>query len=284
MAAKLDIAHLRGWIGRTDRGTDVVTPRLVAGLRATLDQDPGAPVVGELAPLSVHWCLAPVTVALSQTGPDGHPKRGGFLPPVELPRRMWAGGELTLRDGLRVGDLVERNSRIENVALKEGKTGPLCFVTVMHEISSQRGLAITERQDIVYRDAPANKAAEPAAEVKESPRATWHQEAHVDAVALFRYSALTFNSHRIHYDRRYCIEEESYPGLVVHGPLQATLLLGFAASIRDRAPSRFAFRATSPMFDDDGCVVNAIESEDGLELWTANAKGHQTMQARASWR
>ncbi len=290
--AALNVKHLREWIGRTDVGTDLLTPRVVAGLRATLDHNPGTPTTGDTAPLAAHWCLAPVTVALSETGADGHPRRGGFLPPVALPRRMWAGGELTFHDALRVGDVVERKSTIAEVDLKEGNSGLLCFVTVMHEISTPRGPAITERQDIVYREAPRvvgpralpERTHEIPHATRDVPPATWHQEARVDAVALFRYSALTFNSHRIHYDRRYCLEEEGYPGLVVHGPLQATLLVCYAASIRDRAPAKFSFRAVSPMFDDAGCVVNAIESDDGLELWTSNTKGLQTMKAKASWR
>jgi 3-methylfumaryl-CoA hydratase len=286
MAAQtVDIAHLRQWIGRTETVRDLITPRLVAGLRATLDQEPGDPKNGDVAPLAVHWCLAPPTVTSSQTGPDGHPKRGGFLPPVPLPRRMWAGGELMLHDSLRVGDDVERRSRIANVELKQGSTGQLCFVTLEHEIVSPRGSAINERQDVVYREAPppdAQKSTPPAP--TGAPTPTWRREVRADELTLFRYSALTFNGHRIHYDRRYCIEEEGYPGLIVHGPLQATFLAEFAASIRGRTPSAFTFRGVNPMFDDDGCTVNAIESGNDLELWTANRHGTQTMKARASWR
>ena len=162
-------------------------------------------------------------------GPDGHPTRGGFLPPVPLPRRMWAGGELEFFEPLRVGDDSKRTSRITDVTIKTGSTGTLCFVSVEHIVSTPRGMALRERQDIVYRDmggaAPSAKAPPPAPVAK-------HRESHVsDPVLLFRYSALTFNGHRIHYDRDYVTKVEGYPGLIFHGPLQAALIVEFAAKL-----------------------------------------------------
>ena len=214
--APLDVAALRGWIGRTDRATDIVTPRLAQGLLATLDQDGPALAEGQPVPATAHWCLTQPTVPMSRLGPDGHPARGGFLPPVPLPRRMWAGGALEFREPLRVGDAVERESRIADVAVKEGRTGTLCFVAVEHRISTPRGLAILERQDIVYRDmdrpqesAPAAASPPPSPDARQ-PR--WRRVVQADPVLLFRYSALTFNGHRIHYDRPYCIEAEGYSG------------------------------------------------------------------------
>jgi len=153
MTEKPDIDHLRQWIGRTTQATDIVTAQLVKGLRATLFLPIGEPKAGEAAPFPVHWCLAPAVVPMSEFGPDGHPSRGGFLPPVPLPRRMWAGGELEFFDFLRVGDEVTRTSRIADVSLKSGSTGTLCFVAVDHEITTLRGTAIRERHNIVYRDA-----------------------------------------------------------------------------------------------------------------------------------
>jgi 3-methylfumaryl-CoA hydratase len=277
------LGHWRQWIGKTEQATDTITPRLVGGLRATLNDDP-AVADGAPAPLAVHWCLAPPSVAMDGLGPDGHPARGGFLPPVPLPRRMWAGGKLSFHDRLRVGDVVTRRSVIQDVSMKEGRTGTLCFVAVDHEISTDRGVAIRERHDIVYRDFDRTKPAPTPAQAAAPLQATWQRSVMADPVLLFRYSALTFNGHRIHYDRTYCIEEEGYPGLVVHGPLQATLLLEFAASIRDgRAPAVFDFRGVSPLFDGAPFTLNAVEDGDDLKLWTADAHGRTNMEAKAGW-
>src|SRR5205085_12115285 len=189
---KPDIDHLRQWIGRTEEATDVVTAQLVKGLRSTLFQEIGQPKAGDTAPFTTHWCLAPPVYPMSQLSQDGHPTRGGFLPPVPLPRRMWAGGELEFIEPLRVGDEMTRSSRISDVTLKTGSTGALCFVSVQHEISSRRGIAVRERQDIVYRDvAPAGE--KPAAKPAASPPVAKHRESHMaDEVLLFRHSALTF--------------------------------------------------------------------------------------------
>ncbi|MDE1567487.1 FAS1-like dehydratase domain-containing protein [Aquabacter sp. P-9] len=279
MSQGLDIELLRGWIGRTDTASDEVTPQKAREMRVTLDQDPGTPQAGDAAILTAHWCLAQPTVPLRAVGPDGHPARGGFLPPVPLPRRMWAGGELQFLDAVRVGDEVTRTSRIADVVVKEGRTGILCFVTVNHEISTPRGLAVRERQDIVYRgvDAPAGGQGK-----AEPPRAaTWQESVDAGPVMLFRYSAITFNSHRIHYDRTYCEVEEGYPGLVVHGPLQATLLVEFAARLLGRPPQVFSFRSVRPIFDGAPLTLNAVEGADGLELWTADAEGRAAMLAQA---
>src|SRR5579864_3907212 len=166
--ATLDLDHLRKWIGRTHESTDTITAQMVRGLRATFFLDIGGPAKGDAAPLAIHWCLAPQVAPMSELGPDGHPARGGFLPPVPLQRRMWAGGELEFFDALRVGDEVTRTSRIADVTMKTGSTGALCFVSVDHLITTARGTAIRERHDIVYRDvsptsaAPVKPAAPPA--------------------------------------------------------------------------------------------------------------------------
>jgi len=278
-----DLDHLRKWVGRTESASDVVTPRLVASLLATLDRD-GAVADGVPAPPAIHWCLAPAIARRSALGPDGHPARGGFLPPVPLPRRMWAGGALEFLDTLRVGDRVTRRSRIEDVVAKDGRSGALCFVTVAHDYATERGLAIQERQDIVYRDAArSSEAAASVAATAVPPRpATWTRALRADAVMLFRYSALTFNGHRIHYDRGYCLEEEGYPGLVVHGPLQATLLIDLAATALGAVPRRFEFRSVRPLFDGAGFTVNAAEEPDRrLALWVSDDRGYTTMTATA---
>lgn len=293
--SQLDLGHLRGWIGRAEEASDLVTARMVMGLLATIAEAAPEPVDGAEAPLTAHWCLAPPIVPMAQLGLDGHPARGGFLPPTPLPRRMWAGGRLEFHDRLRVGDTVTRRSVIRDVTAKQGRSGTLCFVTVDHDIATGRGLAIRERQDIVYRDAepPRGGNADPKADAAQSarpvtaavaPEAEWRRTLPCSPVLLFRYSALTFNGHRIHYDRSYCRDEESYPGLVVHGPLQATLLVEFATELKGgRPPAAFDFRGVSPLFDGPDFTLNASTADGGLRLWTANAEGRTTMEAKAVW-
>jgi len=283
MTEKLDIDHLRQWIGRSTEATDIVTAQLVKGLRATLFQEVGEPQKGDAAPFTVHWCLAQPVFPMSMLGPDGHPTRGGFLPPVPLPRRMWAGGEIEFLQPLQVGDESTRTSRIADVQIKTGSTGTLCFVSVEHSISSPRGTAIRERQDIVYREmtssAPATAKAPPP------PPKAQHRESHVsDPVLLFRYSALTFNGHRIHYDRDYVTKVEGYPGLIFHGPLQAAFIIEMAAKLRGgKAPKKFTYRGVQPLFEGTEFSINANETEAGMELWTANAEGQPTMKGTAVW-
>ncbi|WP_127088979.1 FAS1-like dehydratase domain-containing protein [Aquabacter cavernae] len=277
---RLDIDHLRGWIGREEVASEVLTPEKVRQFRATFDAAPGAPQPGEAAPRLIHWCLAQPVALMSALGPDGHPARGGFLPPVPLPRRMWAGGHLDFHDDVRVGDVVQRASRIESVEVKEGRTGTLCFVTVLHRISAEGRPLLTERQDIVYRGldgAPAKAAPEPA------PAGAHVREVDASAPLLFRYSALTFNGHRIHYDYPYVTQVEGYPGLIVHGPLQATLLLRHAAEIHGAPPARFSFRGLSPLFDNAPVLLNADATEVGLKLWTSRPSGPFGMMAEAGW-
>jgi 3-methylfumaryl-CoA hydratase len=284
MTEKLDLDHLRQWIGRTTEASDIVTAQLVKGLRATLFQEIGEPKAGDAAPFTVHWCLAQPVFPMSMLGPDGHPTRGGFLPPVPLPRRMWAGGELEFLDPLRLGDEAKRTSRIADVTVKTGSTGTLCFVSVEHLISTARGTAIRERQDIVYREMGG---AQPAAPAKQSPspRLPQHRESHMaDPVLLFRYSALTFNGHRIHYDRDYVTKVEGYPGLIFHGPLQAAFIVELAAKLRSgRPPKKLSYRGVQPLFEGSEFSVNANDNVGAIELWTANSDGQPTMKGTATW-
>jgi 3-methylfumaryl-CoA hydratase len=284
VAEKLDIDHLRQWIGRSTEASDIVTAQLVKALRATLFQEIGEPKAGDAAPFTTHWCLAQPVFPMSQLSQDGHPTRGGFLPPVPLPRRMWAGGELEFFDALRVGDDAKRTSRISDVTMKTGSTGVLCFVSVEHTITTPRGTAIRERQDIVYRDM---SGAAPAASSKPAPPppTAKHRESHMaDPVLLFRYSALTFNGHRIHYDRDYVTKVEGYPGLVFHGPLQAALIVEFAAKLHGGTPpKKFGYRGVQPLFEGSEFSVNANENGASVELWTANSAGQPTMKGTATW-
>ena len=279
--APLDIDHLRQWIGRTEVAQDTVSPRLVAGYLAVLDDPQPQREVGALAPLAIHWCLAPETRPMSQLGLDGHPKRGGLLPPVPLPHRMWAGGRIDLTGRFKVGDLITRQSTVQDVAVKTGRSGSLCFVAVDHAFTGPQGLILTERHDIVYR-APRDPNA-PASAIPQAPFGRWSYSVMADPVLLFRYSALTFNGHRIHYDRNHAITSEGYTGLVVHGPLQATMMLEFAAKLKGNPPTTFTFRGISPLMDGAPFTVNADETSEGLHLWTAAADGRLCMEAQAVW-
>jgi 3-methylfumaryl-CoA hydratase len=284
MTERLDLDHLRQWIGRTSEASDIVTAHLVKGLRATLFQEVGEPASGDAAPFTVHWCLAQPVFPMSMLGPDGHPTRGGFLPPVPLPRRMWAGGELEFVDALRVGDEAKRTSRIADVTVKSGSTGTLCFVSVDHLVSTPRGIAIRERQDIVYREMGGPQPASPA-KAAPSPPTAQHRETHMaDAVLLFRYSALTFNGHRIHYDRDYVTRVEGYPGLIFHGPLQAAFIVELAARLRGgKPPKKMSYRGVQPLFEGSEFSVNANDNGEAMQLWTANSAGQPTMKGTATW-
>ena len=277
----LDLDHLRTWIGRSETAGEPLTPSLAQRFNATFDQvtdtDIGAP-----APLMIHLCLAPQTVPTAELAEDGHAALGGFLPPVPLSHRMWAGGTLEFIDEIRIGDHVCRHSTIREVTVKEGRSGLLCFVTVDHLITAEGREVLRERQDIVYRGATgggdAGKVAAPA------PSGEHYRVVTPLATLLFRYSALTFNAHRIHYDAPHTRAEDGYPGLIVHGPMQATMLVQFASKLRGQAPVQFEFRSVSPLFDDGDFSLNAVEEDDGLRLWTAYAAGGPVaMDARATW-
>ena len=283
MTEKLDLDHLRQWIGRANEASDIVTAQLVKALRATLFQEIGEPRPGDAAPFTAHWCLAQPVFAMSMLSADGHPTRGGFLPPVPLPRRMWAGGELRFLDPLRVGDDTTRTSRISDVTVKTGSTGQLCFVSVEHEVTTPRGTAIRERQDIVYRDMGGTQAAAPA-KAAPPPPAKHRETRMADPVLLFRYSALTFNGHRIHYDRDYVTKVEGYPGLIFHGPLQAAFIVELAAKLHGGTPpKKFSYRGVQPLFEGAEFSVNASDNGKGLELWIANSAGQPTMTGNATW-
>lgn len=278
----IDIAHLSGWIGRRERAEDTAALVPLKALTAALDRNdpPGA---GEPIPPLWHWLYFLPVPRHSEIGEDGHPRRGGFLPPVPLPRRMWAGSRLEFRAPLRAGQAISRESRIEDVKLKEGRAGLLVFVKVRHEISAEGQLAIAEEQDIVYREMPQPGAAAPAGTAAPDD-AAWTRRIEPDPVLLFRYSALTLNGHRIHYDRTYATEAEGYPGLVVHGPLIATLLLDL---LRRELPGRevaaFSFKAVSPIFDIASFeVCGRLQDEQHARLWARTAAGHLAMEASAT--
>jgi len=281
-----DLSQLRQWTGRSETLNDEITRAPVRALNATLDYPEIEISTGMPLPPLWHWLYFLPAHRQSELGPDGHARRGGFLPPVPLQRRMWAGSQFEFHSPLRVGDSVKRVSTIDDVAIKDGRTGRLVFVKVRHEVygAGHAEPAITEFHDIVYRDAKRPGDVEPAPTPAQCG-AQWQRHVEPDDVLLFRYSALTFNGHRIHYDREYVTQVERYPGLVVHGPLIATLLIDM---VRRQAPDReiasFQFKAVRPTFDGKPFSLNGVPSGDGrsVDLWTADHEGWLTMQATAT--
>lgn len=280
--------RLKDWIGRSEVVADIATAFPYAALSATLDRPAERPSVGTPLPALWHWLYFLPLYRQSEVGPDGHARRGGFLPPVPLPRRMWAGSQFEFHAPLRIGDALIRTSTIHDVTEKDGRSGPLVFVKVRHEIrrEGETAVALTEFHDIVYRDlAKPDDVAPPP---KPAPATSaWAARWVPDDVLLFRYSALTFNGHRIHYDRKYVTEMEGYPGLVVHGPLVATLLLDLLRhKLPDAEVARFEFRAVRPVFDIHPFSVCGEPQPDGktFRLWAKDHEGWLSMEATVAIR
>ncbi|MEB2399123.1 MAG: MaoC family dehydratase N-terminal domain-containing protein [Alcaligenaceae bacterium] len=273
----------QAWVGREEERTECILGSVARAMAATLDI-PAAPLDGDPLPPGWHWLFFNPVERRSGLGPDGHPRRGGFLPPIELPRRMWAGSRIRYLADLPVGDAATRRSRIARVENKVGKRGALWFVTVEHAISANGELCIVEEQDIVYRE--ATPAGAGAALQPHDAESDWGRDFQPDTTLLFRYSALTFNGHRIHYDQAYARSEEGYPDLVVHGPLTATLLQQFAVEQGGGRPlSRFDFRGVSPLFVDRSFRLEGRALEDGsLSVWARGPGGELAMSAAAAFR
>ena len=278
----LQIDHLREWIGRTESRRDMVSATSVAAMSATLDREDPQPGRGSEVPPLWHWMFFASLTRQRDVAPDGHTKLGGFLPPVPLPRRMFAGGRFMFDHALQVGDEIERMSTVRNVTAKQGRSGQMLFVTVQHDISDARGRAIREEHDIVYRENPKPDAPQPQPKTAPTDE-EFSREINPDPVLLFRYSALTFNGHRIHYDRTYVTEVEGYPGLIVHGPLIATLLVDLLRrNLPDAKVRGFSFRAIRPLFDiHPFTVCGRVEGESKVALWARDHEGWLTMEANA---
>ena len=280
MSADLD--DLRQWIGRRESMSDIATAWPVAALNATFDRREGEPAPGDAIPEGWHWLYFLETTPASELGHDGHARRGGFLPPVPLPRRMWAGGRIDFNRALRVGDALRRDSEVISIDSKRGKSGSLVFVTVRHTVYAAGELAVVEEHDIVYREAA--KPGEPPPQAKPAPQsAQWRHEVNPGEVMLFRFSALIFNAHRIHYDLDYVRAREGYPGLIVHGPLQTLLMLDLCRRNGVRV-TRLDYRALHPVFHTERMTIGGNPSADGskVELWTANAAGNLAMTGTAA--
>ncbi|MEZ0606505.1 MaoC family dehydratase N-terminal domain-containing protein [Paraburkholderia sp. IW21] len=271
---------LDDWLNKEVVTEDAITVFPLTAMAATLDREES----GDTIPPLWHWLYFLPTAPMSRTGPDGHPKRGDFLPPVPLPRRMWAGGRLTFHAPLKVGEHAKRTSTIANIEDKTGRSGRLVFVTVQHAIEAGGELKLEEEHDIVYRDAPQEGSRLPQPALAPEGE-TWRRTIDADAVMLFRYSALTFNAHRIHYDYPYVTQVEGYPGLIVHGPLIATLLVDL---VRRELPNAtlqsFAFKALRPTFAGQPFTVCGKPSADGktIDLWAKDHEGYLTMRATAA--
>lgn len=310
---ELDIEHLSQWIGREETAFSEIDTQTVARFRAVFEEESfktsgaqkedgahshSAEHMNECAPLGLQWCLFNPILPVSSLTSDGHPPRGDFLPPVALPRRMWAGGQLTYHDDFKLGDKVEKKMKIENVTLKHGKSGPLVFVSVRHNYHTQRGLVLDERQDIVYRAMSPKSAPPPAGQAKMRGNAqpTDQSAGNISnvitsrmvvpsEVLLFRYSVLMENAHRIHYDRAYATEVEGYKGLVVQGPLQATYLAQFARKLcAGQWPLCIDYRGVQPLFDGPAFSVKGRHAgEATAQLWTENHEGQTCMRADVKW-
>lgn len=268
------------WIGRREEATDAISPRQCRQMAATLETT-GDFADGTPLPPLWHWMGWSPEAPMSGLGPDGHPARGGFLPPVPLERRMWAGGRLTFLAPLQIGRPLRRVSTILKVSEKTGASGRMVFVTVGHEIFGQGGLAIREEQDIVYVAMP--DWFQPPPPVPAPPNPAWSDPFPVDTIRLFRFSALTFNAHRIHIDLPYAREIEKYPDLVVHGPLQAMALMQAVRAHQGADPLAFRFRGVRPAFHTDKLTLNGWSGQEEQPLATVNQDGLQCMQATAIW-
>jgi 3-methylfumaryl-CoA hydratase len=276
----IDVDHLRTWIGRERVKRDDLSPFRAQALAAALDRASG-PQIGATLPPAWQWLYFVDTPRASDTGVDGHPKVGDFLPPVPLPRRMWAAGRFVLERPLRLGEVAEQRSVIRAVDIKEGKTGTLVFVTVEHDIMQNGQRCLLEEQSLVYRSMP-DGSAPPISGERAPADMDWTMTVEPNPLLLFRYSALTYNGHRIHYDRDYAMRQEHYPALVVHGPLLATLMCELVATKLPEARIKdFQFRAKRPTFDTN--AFNVCGKRDGakLTLWTVADGGFIGMSAAA---
>jgi len=283
MSTKVDIDHLRKWIGKIDNVTDYVTPIVEQRYRATLNMDIGNPKDGDPVTSGLHWMLGWNLVKNDELGVDSHPALGEFLPPVPLPRRMWAGSEIKVLKPIRVGDKVIKQSTVADIQVKEGRTGLLCFVTAEYNFLVNDDVTINEKHNIVYRD--ISKSGGGSGYSKEIPeKADLSEKIFMHPTILFRYSAIGFVGHRIHYDHPYTVNEENYPGLIVHGPLQATYLLIAAEKLMGKQVKSFTHKVMAPVFANSEYMVGVDKMDDGsVSCWGATKEFGVTMRAEAKF-
>ena len=274
----LELAAIKKWIGRQESAGDALAPFQAAALAATLDRD-DAYAPGDALPPLWHWVYFQELHRTAELADNGHGRLGGFMPPVPLPRRMWAGGRFTFKRPLRIGQSSRRTSTIVGLTAKQGASGDLAFLVVRHEFSGPDGAAVVEDQDIVYRAAArAGQGVAPPRRATVEP--VWRHETPTNEALLFRYSALIFNAHRIHYDQPYCLRE-GYPGLIVHGPLVAMLLADLVRRHTDATMTAFRFRALSPLYCGAPCVACGVPAPGRVQLWAEDGGGGVVMEAEA---
>ena len=283
MSTKVDIDHLRKWIGKIDNVTDYVTPIVEQRYRATLNMDIGNPKDGDPVTSGLHWMLGWNLVKNDELGVDSHPALGEFLPPVPLPRRMWAGSEIKVLKPIRVGDKVIKQSTVADIQVKEGRTGLLCFVTAEYNFLVNDEVTINEKHNIVYRD--ISKSGGGSGYSKDIPeKADLSEKIFMHPTILFRYSAIGFVGHRIHYDHPYTVNEENYPGLIVHGPLQATYLLRAAEKLMGKPVKSFSHKVMAPVFANSEYIIGVDKMDDGsVSCWGATKEFGVTMRAEAKF-
>ena len=283
MSTNVDIDHLRKWIGKIDNVTDYVTPIVEQRYRATLNMDIGNPKDGDPVTSGLHWMLGWNLVKNDELGVDSHPALGEFLPPVPLPRRMWAGSEIKVLKPIRVGDKVIKQSTVADIQVKEGRTGLLCFVTAEYNYLVNDEVTINEKHNIVYRD--ISKSGGGSGYSKDIPeKADLSEKIFMHPTILFRYSAIGFVGHRIHYDHPYTVDEENYPGLIVHGPLQATYLLRAAEKLMGKQVKSFTHKVMAPVFADSEYMVGVDKMDNGsVSCWGATKEFGVTMRAEAKF-
>ncbi len=283
MSKNVDIDHLRKWIGKIDNVTDYVTPIVEQRYRATLNMDIGNPKDGDPVTSGLHWMLGWNLVKNDELGVDSHPALGEFLPPVPLPRRMWAGSEIKVLKPIRVGDKVIKQSTVADIQVKEGRTGLLCFVTAEYNYLVNDEVTINEKHNIVYRD--ISKSGGGSGYSKDIPeKADLSEKIFMHPTILFRYSAIGFVGHRIHYDHPYTVNEENYPGLIVHGPLQATYLLRAAEKLIGKQVKSFTHKVMAPVFADSEYMVGVDKMDNGsVSCWGATKEFGVTMRAEAKF-
>ena len=280
----VNLNELKSWIGNEETTFDDVTKSLETRFRATLDIDPGNPKNGEIASSGLHWALGPAVVKSSLLGKDSHPKKGDFLPPVPLPRRMWAGCRTHFFHSLKIGDQVKKISKVVDINLKNGKSGMLCFVTAKYQFLVKDKLMIEEEHDLVYRDIEKTKNNMIIKNDLPFEKADYEEKIFTHPTMLFRYSAITFNGHRIHYDYKYSKEEENYKDLVFHGPLQATLLLRASEKLANKKAKKFIHKGTAPVFANENLKIKATcSNENEITSFASTDESGMTMKGSAEF-
>ena len=279
------IETFQDWLGRSEEAFDTITASPLNRYNATLDRDDPEPQLGDPLRPGAHWLYFLPTTLQSELGPNGNPEVGNFLPPSDLPRRMWAGGKLTFDHPLRVGERARKVSTIASITPKEGRSGKLMFITVRHDYYGEDGLALSEDHNIVYREAAQPGAAKAAPKIQNAPAdATWHQTVQPNPRLLFRFSALMFNAARIHFDHDYVTKTEGYPGLIVNARMVVIMLLELCGrEYSDKTMTSYTYRCLSPLFCDSAFSVNGAHHDDGqsVKLWAANDQGGLSLDADA---